>query len=272
MSLVQRFRDSSISQKLTLMIVATSVIVLLLASVTFVAYSVVSFRHQMIRDMGVHARIIASNTAAALAFNDVEAATETLSALRSEPTIELVYVLDKKGKLFAKYVRPTIEERPLTSIPGEAGHQFSGDYFHLYQSIEAKGEPIGIIYIQANLQSIYSRLYRYIGISGVVLVASTLVAILLSSQLRRIITEPILYLADVASHVSTHKNYAVRAVNPCTDELGLLINRFNEMLEQIQERDLALQRAHDQLEERVRDRTAELRHEIAERRRTEYEL
>ena len=272
MRLVQRFRDTSISQKLTLIIVATSVIVLVLASVTFVAYSLVSFQRQMVRDIIVLARITGSNTAVALSFNDTENATETLSALRAEPSIQSVYILDRQRKLLAKYVRPNTEETPLTPIPLEAGHQFSGDYLHVYQMIESNGEPIGVIYIQANLKSIYTRLYRYIGIAGVVLVASTLIAILLSSQLRRIITEPILYLADVASHVSTHKNYAVRAVNPCTDELGLLINRFNEMLEQIQERDLALQRAHDQLEERVRDRTAELRHEIMERRRTEYEL
>lgn len=272
MGLVQKFRDSSISQKLTLIIVATSVIVLLLASVTFVAYSLVSFQRQLVRDTSVLARLIGLNTAAALTFNHTEEATETLSALNAESGIQLAYLLDRNGKLVAKYIRHDTRETPLTPIPVEQGHQFLGDYLHVYQTIESSGEPVGTIYIQANLNSIYNRLYRYIGIAGVVLVASTLIAILLSSQLRRIITEPILYLADVASHVSTHKNYAVRAVNPCTDELGLLINRFNDMLEQIQERDLALQRAHDQLEERVRDRTAELRHEITERRRTEYEL
>lgn len=99
--ILKRFRDSSISQKLTLIIVATSFIVLLIASVTFVAYSLISFRRQMVRDLSVQARIIGNNTAAAIAFNDSKKVTETLATLKAEPSIHLVYILDRAGEVVA---------------------------------------------------------------------------------------------------------------------------------------------------------------------------
>ena len=269
---IQRFRDSSITQKLTLIIMVTSSIVLFLASTAFVAYELVAFQQSMVRDLMVKAEIIGTNSSAALVFDDREAATETLGALRADQNIIVAYILNNQGEIRAKYVRRYAEEDPLSPIPTADGHQFGDDHLHLYHGIVSNGERVGQIYIQADLMAMYTRLYRYIGIAGLVMLASALVALALSSQLRRVITEPILYLADVASHVSKNKNYAVRAVNPVSDEIGLLIDRFNEMLEQIQERDLALQKAHDQLEERVRERTSELRHEITERTRAEQEL
>jgi signal transduction histidine kinase/CheY-like chemotaxis protein len=270
--IVQRFRDSSITRKLTLIIVLTSFIVLFLASLAFVGYELIGHQSAMVRSLSVQAEIIGNNSVGALVFNDAESASQTLSALRAEETIDMALVLDPSGEVLARYQRRGIVTDPLAPIPTADGHQFGDEHLHLYHGVASDGQRIGQIYIQASLRNMYARLYRYMGIAGVVMIFSTLVALALSSQLRRVITEPVLYLADVASHVSKNKNFAVRAVNPCSDEIGLLIDRFNEMLEQIQERDSELQKAHAELEERVRGRTAELRYEINERSRAEREL
>ena len=118
----------------------------------------------------------------------------------------------------------------------------------------------------------HARLKRYAGIVTIVLLGVLLVVFLLSSGLRRIISDPILHLVQRMRVVSTNKNYSVRAQKHSPDEVGLLIDGFNEMLTQIQNRDSALQRAHDNLERRVQERTKELRQEITERKQAEQEL
>ncbi len=95
-------------------------------------------------------------------------------------------------------------------------------------------------------------------IVGCVLLASLLVAFALSSQLQRLVSDPILRLARVARTVAMEKNYTVRATKQSDDELGQLVDGFNEMLAQIQARDTALQTARDNLEKRVEERTREL--------------
>src|SRR4030042_4735276 len=91
-----------------------------------------------------------------------------------------------------------------------------------------------------------------------VLILAFLTAYLVSSRLQGIISDPILDLAAVAKMVSEQKDYSTRAVSHSQDEVGVLINTFNEMLEQIQQRDSALVKARDDLEERVELRTADL--------------
>jgi len=58
--------------------------------------------------------------------------------------------------------------------------------------------------------------------------------------------------------VAQDKNYSLRATKQSDDELGQLVDGFNEMLAQIQVRDTALQTARDNLEKRVEERTQEL--------------
>ena len=91
------------------------------------------------------------------------------------------------------------------------------------------------------------------------MLASLIAALLVASIFQRAVAKPIVHLAEIARRVSRDKDYSVRATATGThDEPAILIQAFNEMLDQIQEREEALQKAHDELEQRVQERTAEL--------------
>jgi len=104
-------------------------------------------------------------------------------------------------------------------------------------------------------------------IFGAVLL-SLLVAYAISRGLQRIVSRPILDLAQVAGTVSREQNYSIRARSESRDEIGLLVDGFNQMLGQIQKRDIELQEAQAELQKRI----AQLQREVAERRRTEETL
>ena len=74
-----------------------------------------------------------------------------------------------------------------------------------------------------------------------------MVAYTLSRMLQQQISRPILALAETAKAVSDRQDYSVRAQKFGDDELGLLTAAFNHMLGQIQEQNMALQQAYDDL-------------------------
>jgi PAS domain S-box-containing protein len=86
----------------------------------------------------------------------------------------------------------------------------------------------------------------------------------------------ILFLPSSESYrlpeITAKQDYSVRVPKGNDDELGFLVDKFNEMLEQIEHRESALQSAHDGLERRVEKRTRQLQAEVDERRRTEQVL
>ncbi len=135
-----------------------------------------------------------------------------------------------------------------------------------------RGESVGAIVIVSDLSELQAKMKRFREISALVLIVSLLVTAVVSKRLVGLITEPILELAGLAERVSTKENYTLRAIPSGRDELGKLVVSFNQMLERIQERDLALQRAKEELEARVLARTEELQLEVRERKQAETEM
>jgi signal transduction histidine kinase len=132
--------------------------------------------------------------------------------------------------------------------------------FAMLRTIFLEEKPVGFVYIRASPQTLYARLARYIGISAVVLVVCLGAAFVVSWLFARAVADPVAHLAEIASTISREKNYSMRAAATTShDEVAVLIQAFNEMLSQIQERDRALQQARDELETRVQARTAELK-------------
>jgi signal transduction histidine kinase/ActR/RegA family two-component response regulator len=271
-SLMSRLRNVSIKWKLTLIIMAASTVALLLISSAFVAYELFTFRKSMTTDLSTLAEIVGDQSTAALTFEKDQDEEEILNSLSAKPHIIAACIYNKEGKLFSYY--PKNLSRDLLPRKPEAGSSshFEKDHLALFHDISLKGEKIGTIYLKSDLREMHDRKVNYAGMIVLFMLASSFVTFLLSSLLRRIVSEPILHLSETAKTVSSEKNYAVRAVKKGQDELGQLIDVFNEMLTGIQERDAALHQAHDKLEKRVAERTQDLQSEIMERKRAQEAL
>jgi signal transduction histidine kinase len=256
------FRDYSISKKLTRMNMLVSGAALFLACGAFIAYDVISIRNGMVYNLSMQAQIVGFNSTSALLFNDPHSAENTLSALKAWPNIVSAGIYAPDGRLFATYRRGRDSQVPAMPpiLPGEAEtHRFKWSEVVLVRRIVFQDKPAGIVYIQSDLEGLKDRVAQYLGVATVVLVTSLLAVLLISPVFRRAIAEPIVHLAGTAQIVSRNKDYSVRATPTGNrDELSVLVDDFNGMLSQIQERDAALRQAHDELEQRVEERTKEL--------------
>jgi signal transduction histidine kinase len=255
------FRNLSMQWKLLWVSMLASGTTLMLICTAFVLYDRMTFRQVMVRQLAGQAEIVGSNSASALLFDDPETAAVTLAALRAEPRIIAAGIYRANGRLFAIYVRHTSTEGIAlpTQISAPAdGHRFEDEHVVLLRPIVGGEKVIGTVYIMADLYEIRQRLSRYLSIASFVGLVSFAFALLIASWLQRRISRPLLELAQTARLVSAEKNYTVRVTANSRDEVGILVQAFNEMLTQIQWRDTALQQAHDELERRVIERTAQL--------------
>jgi signal transduction histidine kinase len=243
------FRDLHIRRKLTVITMATSSAALLLASAAFLLHDLVNFRRLLVADLSTLARIIGSNSTGAVVFNDQERARETLAALEADPHVLWACIYSQGGgqggRRLAGYVRGggAVE---FPASPPAAGHRFADGRVLLSTPIVFDGERIGTVLLQSDLEEIRQRLFRYLGIGAVVLLASSLFALVVSANLQRLISRPILDLVRTAHAVSERKDFSVRAAKAHDDELGRLVDAFNEMLDEIERAQRSLmERTHE---------------------------
>jgi signal transduction histidine kinase len=253
---------SSISRKLMLVTTVISGAALALAGVAFGAYDRASFREETVRNLSIQAQIIASNSASALIFDDPHAVEVTLGAFSASPNIVSAAIFTADGRLFATYGH---ENDPDAAIPPTipAGtlevHRFDDQHLILARRIVFQGKNTGTVSIGSDMKALDTRRNQYVSIIGAVLIVSLGAAVLMAWMSHGGISKPIEQLAQVARRVSNDKDYAVRApVLGNAYEIIVLTEAFNEMLTEIQRRDQSLHEAHDALEGRVRQRTAEL--------------
>ncbi|MEW6235039.1 MAG: response regulator [Candidatus Omnitrophota bacterium] len=262
------FRNMPIKRKLNAIVLSTSAVALLLSSTAFLVSELVSIKQSMVDNISTMAVIIGNDATAMLSFDRRREAEEALSALDSVPQIVFASIHTADGELFAQYIRnygdpdspPLPLKYPLPVFAGEEpdGRRFLRDRLDLWKPILLDNKAIGTVFIRADLARLYSRVWWFLGIVATVISFSFFVAYLLSNQLQRLVSEPILNLAQMMGTVSMEKKYSVRAAKESEDEIGALIDGFNAMLAQIQMRDEELHSHREQLERQVAERTDQL--------------
>src|SRR5579872_1826277 len=230
-----KLRDRPIGQKLVIIIMFTTAVALLLAGSGLLVADSLLFRQSIRRDLAALSEIVADNSSAALAFDDQEAATQTLNSLRARPHVAGACVYRLNGSVLAGYARdrvfacPPIQETP--------GVRASGPDELVSQPVRLAGRQIGTLMLLYDLKEIGERNRLYTAVMLGILFLSSLMALLLSRRLRNLIATPVSRLVSATTAVSETGDYSIRAEKVTTDELGLLVDRFNEMLAGIQSRD-----------------------------------
>ncbi len=257
-------RRASLRRRITVVVMTTTFAALLMSATALLIYELRSYRSAWIADLTTQAELVANSSAAALTFDDAGAARQNLALLRLRPQIEAAAVYAANGRLFATYVAPNVAAPAIPPAPDAAGSRFDGDNLRLFQQVEHNGDRVGTVYLLAHYD-VSGRLRDYLAILVAVTAGSLALAAVIFGSLEHALTQPILALAQAARDVVRRRDYRLEVEKTTDDEVGVLVDSFNDML-----RDLALemeqrQKAEDAL--RVADRRkdeflATLAHEL----------
>jgi signal transduction histidine kinase len=256
----------------------TTTTALVLTFVILLIKELADLRRSLVHDLQVQAKILGVHSAPALIFQDSKAATETLATLKFWPHIRYAVVYGQDGQILSTYIRPDVPFRDLPKIRQKEGVGFTWTTLTLVQPVFLEKRPVGTIVLQSDLKRFYGLIARYWVMLSMVLLLSLGVAYFLLSKLNRTITTPLNHLIALMGTISREKNYALRAPVMEETEWSALAQGFNEMLDQIQQRDweLELHRRHlkEEVEKRTRDLAVaniRLEKELADRKQAEKE-
>jgi hypothetical protein len=176
---MRSYRDLTIRQKLQAIVMASCGVALVVASAAFTLYDRTTFLHAKREDLIASAKMIGSNSAAALTFHDAGPAREILSALQAKPHVRIACIYDSDGKVFAKYVRDAVEHDSCPALAQEEADRNTvvTRNMVLFQRIVLNGDAIGMIYIGTDLTDLDIRLLRFVEIDFLVLLGSLGVAL-----------------------------------------------------------------------------------------------
>lgn len=239
-------RSTSLKAKLTLLTMFTSGVALLISVVLFGINDVRGFRRSTERDLQSLADVIGASAMSSLDFDDQEAATKALAPLEHKPSILAAAIYTKDDNVLGQYSRDAGSKiRPPQR--GGDGFRYEGGKLLIFKPIQRGSDRLGTIFVEADMSELHTLVMSYVKIGAAILLGAMLVAFMLSSRLQRMISKPILALAQTTRVVSEQKNYSVRAEKQGNDEIGFLIDRFNEMLGEMEKHEKTMGEVNEQL-------------------------
>ena len=251
---MQIIRNTSIRRRLTHIIMSVSCVSVVLTTLAISVIGVYTLRSDIIKALDVSASLVGDRNTAALLFSDDKQAAANLSVFSVNPVIVQACLYNVKGEVFARYVGKGFEQNTQCPTSLVARVVTSKERVELMKPIVKLNDIIGYIYLESTLDQIDRYIENQVTIAGLVGFATILISYLLAIKLQLAISRPILSLAETARQVSLHKDYNIRAkqlgdpAKEFNNELVILTESFNEMLTEIDSRDVQLKQNFAELE------------------------
>jgi len=270
------YKTLPVRHKLTGIIFLVSMVVLGLTGIVVAVAQIHHLRNDCERELGVLASVIADSCRPALTLHSPSDAEKILNSLQAQPEVVSAYLLDDRQRPLAAYLRPSSPRQrrstssDLAKMKMEEGQIEAGlasnrdsqwveqDQLALFKVIEVNGRRLGSLYLRSDLLRLRQQLALFIGGGLIVLGGATAIALLLSTSLQRTFSEPVSRLAEQLRKVALDRNPEAATITPATEEFSLIFRGFEEMIEELRQREQQLQQHSELLEAEVLERTWQL--------------
>jgi signal transduction histidine kinase len=267
----------SIRAKLIAIVMSTTLTALFLAGIALVIFEMRSNRRVLQQELATMAGVVGQNLVGALILEKPDSATQGLEPLAAQTDLQSACLYDSNDSLFAQYLRPGTRSACPKHLDRTSG--FIDENLVVLEAITTGGRNEGTLRLTASLGELERRLRRFGAVLLLVLTGAAFAALLLSSELQRVVSKPIFELASTAQQIARSSDYALRAPQRTHDEVGVAVDAFNQMLDRIEAAVAERKRAEDELialnatlEERVEERTAAAEQKATELKRSNDEL
>lgn len=275
----------SIRTEILMLVCVSSVAAILLVVTLILVRDFLSKRNDKARQFLSVAGVLADNLTVAVSFRETDAAEELLHSLVTEASITSAVAIDADSEVLATYGQSDALEQHIARqrqaglLQHNYSSHYSGDQLTVSVPIEEFEEPIGCLLIRADTSGIWLEFGQFVRDTCITCLLVLPVIVIMSRQLLKSITRPILSLADTARKVSEQEDYSVRVTDPARGEVAVLRDQFNLMLSrlessswQVTHTQEELIRTNQLLEQRVAERTQELADEVEKTKQAYAEL
>lgn len=234
-------RDWPLRRKFLVGTLAITLPAIALVSIFLIVTEFRSVRATRLANTRAFVGMIAKNAAAALIFDDAKVAQQILSGITANPSAEVAALYDQQGKLYARF--PT--NLPLSSVPDRgqpAGLNYTATRLEIFADVVNEvGHHAGTAYVRVNLNDMRQRFFVYVSTVVFISIVAALLVLVLSRLIERWTVTPLLELSRTAETIAAQGDYSLRAHKQGADEVGALVDAFNQMLEETQHSQAALQ-------------------------------
>ncbi len=228
-----KFKDFSIRVKLTSVVIFTSIITLSISAVSFLVNDLNTYKKELAENYDTLSRVIADNSAPAVAFEDDATATEVLQALNRDKHIMWAAISLKDGSTFASFLREDqINFNFPSSIP-EDGFLWTDKDITVKKPIIAENEEIATLWIQSDLLRVEERLSWFLSITGIICLATLIIGFIVAYFFQRYISRPIQELEAGAKKLAVG-NFDYEITYQSKDEIGNLADTFRDIKQYLQ--------------------------------------
>lgn len=238
--MINSLKNLSIQKKLTSILLFSSCSGLMIVSVLLLVLEVSKFKQDSLDELSRIAELIGNRSTAALSFDDVTLAKENLSSLAEFPIVQSACIYDQQGDIFSSFKTVKYQGILCPEKYIEQRSFFDGVSLYVYNSIVLDAERLGTVFIRATLEDAFFKKIQFISLLIIVLVIATAITFFMTAPFLRMITTPLQRLLKTVNGITEQKDYSKRAVKYYKDEVGALVDAFNEMVEKVEHQNNAL--------------------------------
>jgi PAS domain S-box-containing protein len=245
MPLRQHLENLPVGRKLLAALLALLATVLLVANLAFIS-AAYWISQQSVAPQALHTlgRLIASPALSHEALGSAQAAEALLKRLDDYAPLRAAVIYDSNGVSLAQLQRGEKLQLPLRMEQVESWRHSEFRINQLVELPQPDGTP-GFLLLVASSELPGAFYTGTLTASLVILALSVLLWLVVSRQVKRLITRPIRRLEELSRQVTREENYALRARRGNADEIGSLAEAFNTMLSRMEAREQQLKRARD---------------------------